>query len=97
MFASGRNELERIGGRARQERVESTALINVTMEDAAVVVRPVGRLDPDTMATVSELLASAAAAGTAAVLDVTGVDPRDRARADELLAAIPPVTRATVA
>ena len=71
--------------------------INVTMEDGAVVIRPVGRLDADTVATVTQLLDSAHAAGTVAVLDARGVDPRDRHLADDLLATAGQVTPASVA
>ena len=59
---------------------EDGALITVTMEGATIRIRPVGRLDADTAATISELLACARAAGTPAELDVTGLDRRDRAR-----------------
>jgi hypothetical protein len=72
-------------------------LINVTMEGAAVVVRPVGRLDAETVATITQLLDSARAAGTVAVLHVDAVDPRDRLVAQDLLAASGQITPASVA
>lgn len=56
------------------------ALINVTMEGDAIHIRPVGRVDTATMTTIRELLASAAATGTTAVVDVRDVDRRDRAQ-----------------
>lgn len=97
MITRDGNEVDAIKAAAGHTHDHGTTLINVTMEDTSVVIRPVGRLDPDTIATVSELLASAHAAGTVAVLDVSGVDHRDRRLADELLAASGQVTPASVA
>jgi hypothetical protein len=64
-------------------------LINVTMEGAAVRIRPLGRLDADMAETITMLLASARTTGTEAVLDVTGLDRRDRESARALAQVTP--------
>ena len=95
---AGTNEVDGIHAPSTQSigRPGSGALISVTMEDGAVVVRPIGRLDADTVTTLTELMASARAAGSVATLDVSGVDPRDRRQADELVGAIDQVTPVSV-
>jgi hypothetical protein len=64
--------------------LDGGALINVTMDGEQIVIAPTGRLDDDVVVAIERLLGAARAAGAAAVLDVTGVDRRDRARAAAL-------------
>lgn len=71
------------GGRGTTQTNERTegALINVTMEGAAIRIRPVGHLDAEMAATIRQLLDSARTAGTQPVLDVSGLVASDRAAA----------------
>jgi len=81
------SEVDAIDAAASHAHDTASTHITVTMQDdATVVVRPVGRLDADAVATVHRLLDSAAHAGTVAVLDVSAVDRRDHELAAELLA-----------
>jgi len=76
--------------RGHRERArEGQALITVTMEGAAIRIRPTGRLDAEMTATIKELLASAGAAGTRAELDVSELDQRDRVAAAALVTPAP--------
>jgi hypothetical protein len=64
-------------------------LINVTMDGAAVRIRPVGRLDGDLADTITMLLESARIAGTDAYLDLSELDWRDREAARSLAEVTP--------
>lgn len=59
------------------------------MEGPAVRIRPVGRLSAEMADTIPMLLASARVAGTEAVLDVSGLDRRDRDAARALATVTP--------
>jgi len=53
-------------------------LINVTMQGSEVHIRPTGRLDADTAAALTRLLACARTMGGEPVLDVGGLAIADR-------------------
>lgn len=98
MITRDGNEVDAIDAATSPAHDPTSPHIQVTMQDdATVVVRPVGRLDADAVATVRQLVASAEQAGTVAVLDVSAVDRRDHRLATELLASVQPLSAASVA
>lgn len=59
-------------------------MINVSMDQDRIVLRPVGQLDPEAIDTLLSLLAGARAAGAIAVVDLEQLDPVDVAGTDAL-------------
>ena len=70
------------------ERTEG-GLISVTMEGEHTHIRPTGRLDAEMAETIIRLLASARAAGTEPVLDVSALAAADRRAAQALVGVRP--------
>jgi hypothetical protein len=64
-------------------------LISVTMKGVQTHIRPTGRLDAEMAETITRLIASARAAGTEPVLDVSSLAVADRRAAEALVGVRP--------
>ena len=88
MIASARAPRGGQDGTQSKERAEG-GLISVTMQGAQTHIRPTGRLDDDMADTIIRLIASARAAGTEPVLDVSSLAIADRRAAQALVGVRP--------
>ena len=79
----------------RSGDAEIESVINVSMEQGRVVLRPVGQLDEEVIDTVLSLVAGARAAGAIAVVDLDHLDRVEGAGTEALHELTAPPSRAS--